>query len=204
MDSDKFGGYMGRPFTNPVYLNEKTEKIIREAEYLGKGNNGVVYLLPDNKIIKIFNSSKVCKDEYNTLIRSKKSKYFPRVYEHGKHYIIRDFVGGIRLDKYLRRNNMNRTLAEHLVKLMKDFKKLGYKRLDIRCKDLYVQEDFSVKVIDPKNQFTKVVHYPRHLMKGIYKRNKLDEFLFFVADIDPELHKYWSEKIYLYICEEFE
>ena len=101
MDSDKFGGYMGRPFTNPVYLNEKTEKLIREAEYLGKGNNGVVYLLPDNKVIKIFNSPKVCKDEYNTLVRSKKkSKYFPRVYEHGKHYIIRDFVGGIRLDKF--------------------------------------------------------------------------------------------------------
>lgn len=192
---------MARPFSNPIYLSEKVEKIIKNSEYLGKGNNGVVYLLPDNKIIKIFNSTEVCEMEYDTLLKSRKSRYFPKVYEHGSHYVIRDFVEGVRLDKYLKRNPMNRVLAEHIVNLYRDFKKLGYKRLDIRCKDLYVQEDYSLRVIDPKNQYKKRVSYPRHLMKGMEKRNRLDEFLFYLKDIDKELYDSWSERIYVYLKE---
>lgn len=195
---------MSKPFTNPVYLSERVENMIKEAEYLGAGHNGVVYMLPNNRIIKIFNSKHVCKSEYNTLIKSSKSKYFPRVYDYGRNFIIRDYVGGVRLDKYLKKNKINRKLTENLVNLIKDFKRLNYKRLDIRCKDLYVQEDFSIKVIDPKNQFTKVVPYPRHLMKGIYKRNQLDTFLYFLKDIDSKLYKSWSEEIDRYIYEKFE
>ncbi|NEU06557.1 protein kinase [Clostridium senegalense] len=190
---------MTRPFNNPIYLSRRIEEMIKTSEYLGKGNNGVVYLLPDNKIIKIFNCTKVCKMEYETLVKSRKSKYFPKAYEHGSHYIIRDYVGGVRLDKYLRKNPINREIAEHIVNLYKDFKKLGYKRLDIRCKDLYVQEDFSLKVIDPKNQYKKRVSYPRHLMKGMDSRNRLEEFLSFLKDIDKKLYDDWSSKIYIYL-----
>ena len=32
-------------------FDEKTEKLFREAEFLGQGNNGVVYSLPENKVI---------------------------------------------------------------------------------------------------------------------------------------------------------
>lgn len=194
------GGTMTRGFSNPIYLSERIENMIKKSDYLGRGNNGVVYLLPDGKIIKIFNSPKVCKSEYETLVKSRKSEYFPKAYEHGNFYIIRDYVGGVRLDKYLRRNHINRKLTEHIIGLYKDFKKLGYRKLDIRCKDLYVQEDYSIKVIDPKNQYDEKVSYPRHLMRGMEKRGRLEEFLHFLKDVDYKLYESWHEKVYIYIA----
>lgn len=190
---------MSRHFTNPIYLSNRIETIIKNSEYLGKGNNGVVYKIDEHKIIKIFNDEKVCRKEYEVLIKSKRCNSFPRVYGYGDFYIIRDFVDGIRLDKYLRHNDLNLELTKSIVKLMKDFKRMHYKKIDIRCKDLYVQNDFSIKVIDPKNNFDREVPYPRHLMKGMHKRDKLDQFLFYVSQIDKHLYKLWSEKVSLYL-----
>jgi RIO-like serine/threonine protein kinase len=151
------------------------------------------------KFIKIFNDEKVCKKEYEVLVRSKKCHSFPKVYGYGRFYIIRDFVDGVRLDKYLRHNDLNFELTKSIVKLMKDFKKMHYRKIDIRCKDLYVQKRFSIKVIDPKNNFDRDVRYPRHLMKGMHKRNKLGQFLFYVNAIDTHLYEHWSEKVSLYL-----
>lgn len=191
--------YVSRHFTNPIYLSERIENIIKSSEFLGKGNNGVVYRIDEHTIIKIFNEEKVCKKEYEVLRRSRKSSSFPKVYGHGRYYIIRDYVEGIRLDKYLNKNNFNFKLAKSVVELIRDFKKMQYKKLDIRCKDLYVQPDFSLKVIDPKNNFQREMPYPRHLMKGMHKRKRLEEFLDYVKFIDPKLYKYWSENVYLYL-----
>lgn len=190
---------MSRHFTNPIYLSERVESIIKNSEFLGKGNNGVVYRIDEQTIIKIFNEEKVCKKEYEVLRRSRKCTAFPKVYRHGRFYIIRDYVDGIRLDKYLNKNEFNFQLAENIVKLIKDFKKLHYKKLDIRCKDLYVQPDYSIKVIDPKNNFDREMPYPRHLMKGMHKRHRLNKFLSYVKEIDPKLCRYWSENVFAYL-----
>jgi hypothetical protein len=190
---------VSRHFTNPILLSERIENIIRSSECLGKGNNGVVYRIDEHTIIKIFNDKKVCQKEYEVLRRSRKCSSFPKVYDSGKHYIIRDYVDGIRLDKYLNKYNFNLELTKSIVSLIKDFKKLHYRKIDIRCKDLYVQKDFSIKVIDPKNNFDRHIPYPRHLMKGIHKRNRLEEFLFFVREIEPQLYEYWSNNIVIYL-----
>lgn len=190
---------MSRHFTNPILLSERVENIIKNSEYLGKGNNGVVYRIDEHTIIKIFNDRKVCEKEYEVLNRSRKCSSFPKVYGFGKHYIIRDYIDGIRLDKYLNRNSLNLDIVKSIVDLIKDFKKLHYKKIDIRCKDLYVQKDFSIKVIDPKNNFDRHVSYPRHLMKGIHKRKRLEEFLLYVREIDQDLYEYWTKEIYKYL-----
>ena len=92
-----------------IQLNSRVEKMLREAEFLGSGHNGIVYLLPQNRVIKIFKCRKICEAEYGILIRTLKSKSFPKVYEHGPYYIIRDYVGGQRLDKYIKRNGINKS-----------------------------------------------------------------------------------------------
>ena len=40
-----------------------TEQLFKKAQFLGQGNNGIVYKLPENKVVKIFVESKVCRDE---------------------------------------------------------------------------------------------------------------------------------------------
>lgn len=190
---------MSRHFTNKIYLSQEMEDLIRVSEFLGKGNNGVVYRIDEKTIIKIFNEEKVCSKELKILKASCKCPAFPQVYGHGDYYIIRDFVDGIRLDKYLNKKPMNMKIVESIVNLIKDFKKLNYKKLDIRCKDLYVQEDFSLKVIDPKDNFSKTVNFPRHLMKGIYKRNQIGYFFFYLKQIDEDLYNNWRKNFKEYV-----
>ncbi len=190
---------MSRHFTNKIYLSEEVENIIRSSKFIGKGNNGVVYRIDAHKIIKIFNDKKVCETEYDILKASSKCVSFPQVFEYGDYFIVREFVDGIRLDKHLNHNPLNYELVYNLVKLIKNFEKLNYKKLDIRCKDLYVQEDFSIKVIDPKNNFDKIMPYPQHLMRGIYKRDSIGEFFFYLRRIDIKLYESWREKFKYYL-----
>ena len=190
---------MSRHFTNAIYLSDEVENIMRSSGFLGKGNNGVVYRIDDHKIIKIFNDKKVCETEYIILKSSMDYPSFPKVFDYGDYFIVREFVDGIRLDKYLNHNPLNEKLVRSLVDLIDDFKELGYKKLDIRCKDLYVQEDFSIKVIDPKDNFDREMPFPRHLMKGILKRNSIGEFFYYLQKIDAGLYESWRSQFKEYL-----
>jgi RIO-like serine/threonine protein kinase len=190
---------MSRHFTNAIYLSDEVENIMRSSGFLGKGNNGVVYRIDDHKIIKIFNDKKVCRTEYIILKSSMGYPSFPKVFDYGDYFIVREFVDGIRLDKYLNHNPLNEKLVRSLVDLIDDFKELGYKKLDIRCKDLYVQDDFSIKVIDPKDNFDREMPFPRHLMKGILKRNSIGEFFYYLQKIDIGLYESWRSQFKEYL-----
>lgn len=182
-----------------IELDEMAESMLRGADFLGCGHNGIVYLLEDNKVIKIFKSKYVCKNEYDILKKTSKSKYFPQVYFHGDYYIVRSYAKGERLDYYIKKNGLNRKIAANMIELIKEFKELGFTKLDIRCKDLYLSDDFSIKVIDPKNNYSKNCSYPRHLMKGLSKLGVLDEFLKIVKKEYEEEYREWNFKIRRYL-----
>lgn len=182
-----------------VKLSDSAESLLKKGEFLGKGHNGIVYSLPENRIIKIFKDPRVCKKEYDILKRVRKSKFFPKVYDYGTYYIVREYVAGHRLDKYIKKNGINKNISLNLISLITEFTRLKFKKLDIRCKDLYLQEDFSIRVIDPKNNYSKKVIYPRHLMKGLNKLGVLDDFLEVVREADPKSYKLWSFRMTEYL-----
>lgn len=182
-----------------IQLDSRGEKLLRMGEFLGSGHNGIVYLLPNKRIVKIFKEQEVCEKEYDILKRASKCKHFPKTYEHGTHYIVRDYVGGIRLDKYLKKKGINKQISVNIVNLIREFRDIGFNKLDIRCKDLFVAEDFTLTVIDPKNNYSKNVSYPRHLMKGLNNLGVLEEFLEGVKAVDTEIYEFWSLKIHQYL-----
>ncbi|EOU1724462.1 hypothetical protein M1Z83_001471 [Clostridium perfringens] len=179
-------------------ISSNLEKSLKEAELLGEGHNGVVFLLKNNKAIKIFRRMSVWKDESSILKRVRKSRFFPRIYEVKPGYIIREYVDGVRLDKYLRRGNLDEDLCKELYLMILEFERLGFKRIDIRCKDIYIQDDYTLKIIDPKNNYKKRVSFPRHLFKGLFKRDELNRFLNYVAEIDEKRAHIWREKFEIY------
>lgn len=180
------------------YVSNSLEKSLREGEFLGEGHNGVVFLLENNKVVKIFRRINVWKDESSILKRVRKSRFFPKIYEFKEGYIIREYVEGIRLDKYLRNENLDRDLCKELYLMILEFEKLGFKRIDIRCKDIYIQNNYKLKIIDPKNNYKKKVSFPRHLFKGLFKRDELDRFLDYVEEVDKKKAHIWREKFELY------
>lgn len=172
-----------------------------DCKLLGKGHNGIIYLLPEGKVIKICKSIKACKKEYDILRKIRKNKHFPRVYGMEGNYMIRDYVDGIPLNQYLRQHELDRELALRLIGLLEEFKRLKFKKLDIRCKDIMVRPDRSLMAIDPKKFYTKDRSFPRHLSKGLYKLGVLDAFMEVVRHERPRLYKKWDNNIKEYIRE---
>jgi len=179
-------------------FDNKTEELFKDAKFLGQGNNGVVYSLPENKVIKIFVEESVCKDESRILAKSKDSKYFPKLYKRGRFYIVREIVEGIQLDKYIKEKGLNKELTLNIYKLTKEFKRLGFSKIDTRCKDVMVRENNEVMLIDPKKAFTRNVNFPRHLMKGLLKLKVLDEFFRYMMEIDKKKGIEWKDKFEKY------
>ncbi|KEI91415.1 protein kinase [Clostridium botulinum] len=182
-----------------IDLNNKAEKMLRKGEFLGSGHNGIVYLLPDKKVIKIFKEKKVCKKEREILQKTNNSKYFPKVYDYGDYFILREYIRGERLDHYIKQNGINKRLTHNIIKLIKEFERLKFKKLDIRCKDIYVDKRYKLRIIDPKNNYSKTVVYPRHLMKGLNKLKVLDDFLIHVEKEEPKYYDLWSTRMKEYL-----
>jgi serine/threonine protein kinase len=170
-----------------------------ECTFLGKGHNGIVYRLPDGKVIKICFVMKDFYGEAHILKRVRGNKYFPRLYEVGGNYMIRDYVDGLPLNKYIKKNGLSRKLVIDILELLKEFERLKFTKLDIRCKDVFVQPDGSLKVIDPQKFYKKKREFPQHLSKGLYKLGVLDDFLLILKQTDPKLYRKWVHSIRLYI-----
>lgn len=167
---------------------------IRDCKFLGEGHNGIVYLLPDGRVIKIFKNQKNCEKEYMILKAVDGSRHFPKAYEGVGNYIIRDYVGGECLKDYIKRKGLSRRLAINLIELIDEFKRLNFTKLDARCRDIYVQDGEFLMVIDPKYSYTREKDFPRHLAKGLNKLGVLGKFMEVLKKERPKLYKDWKVK----------
>jgi len=161
------------------------------CKFLGEGRNGKVFLRPDGKVIKICRTKINCLKEYSILKKVNGNKYFPRVYKYHSQYMIRDFVGGICLKNYIKQYGPSRILGFNIITMLDEFENLGFKRIDTRCKDIFVQNDLSLKIIDAKGYFTRNVNYPRHLIKGLDKLGVLSWFKWIIYLERYDLYKKW-------------
>jgi predicted Ser/Thr protein kinase len=182
-------------------LNKKNPYNLKDCEFLGKGNNGEVYLLPDGKVIKICFDDKSFIREYNVLEKVNGNKYFPEIYEIGCNYMIRECVYGVVLSEYIRNYGMDRMLGHNIIEMLKEFNKINFKKIDLRCRDIFVQSDGSLRIIDPKKFYTKARNFPKHLSKGLYYYGVLEVFLEILKVEEPGLYIKWEPQISKYIRE---
>ena len=184
---------MARTYAYSADFDKDIESLFKDAKLLGEGHNGIVYEVPGDKALKIFLDKNVCKSEAEILYRVKKSKYFPKIYKSGDYYILRDMVNGERLDDYIQENGLSQQLIYNLYRLINEFKSLKFTKLDARCRDIYVDKNQRLKVIDPKQCYKRKVDYPRHLMKGLDGIDVLEEFLRGIYIIDKRRGAEWEE-----------
>lgn len=60
------------------------------------------------------------------------------------------FVHGIPLSDYLKESKIDKDISIELVKLVDEYKRLQFKRLDIRIAHIYLQPNRTIKIIDPR------------------------------------------------------
>ncbi len=190
---------MPRTYSYSADFDAETEELFKKAVFLGEGHNGIVYELPNNKAIKIFQEAKCCREEGEILKKVSRSKYFPKIYNLGKFYIVRDKIKGKRLDYYIKKKGFNYEVSEGLYNLIIEFKRLKFTKLDARCRDIYITDDKNIMVIDPKQCYDKKVNYPRHLMKGLEKAGVLESFLEDIRLIDKKTAIEWEKRYNQYL-----
>nr|WP_238475984.1 hypothetical protein [Clostridium manihotivorum] len=68
---------------------------IKECEFLGKGDEGAVYLTPEGFALKIFYDKKKAENEVAILEKASSSRFFPKVLFIADNRVLRDYVVGV-------------------------------------------------------------------------------------------------------------
>lgn len=177
------------------YRSDYSKFDVSRLRLIGQGHEGKVYLLPDDKVLKVFHKSSSCKRQIEILLKAQNSRFFPTVFYFDNYSIIMSFIHGNTLSSYLKQNNIDKHLSLELVELIEDFKRLGFTKLDMRLGHIFLQPDNTIKVIDPRGSYEKIRNYPKSMIKGLYKRGALDDFFKYIKEDYPKYYKHWKKMI---------
>lgn len=164
---------------------------INKCKFLGKGHEGAVYLTPEGFALKIFYKTSKAKKEVKILEITKNSRFFPNVIFIAHNMVLREYVQGINLSNYIKKNGLSYNLSCEIIDLIEDFKEMNFKRLNIRNAHIFVDDYEKIKVIDPRKIFSKDTPYPKDIIKILVKLDLYDTFLKHVINYRPDLLSYW-------------
>ncbi|QGU95652.1 serine/threonine protein kinase [Clostridium bovifaecis] len=168
---------------------------LKDCKFLGKGREGKVYLVPNGYALKIFNNKKNCEDQYTILKKVEGSRYFPKAVSIEGKAMLREYVGGISLGKYIKTKGFPQKLIFSLLCLLEEFERLGFTRLDISERNIYVEENQQIKVIDPRKVYVKKISIPSTLLKELEELNVLDNFIKTALEVKPKFALKCMEEI---------
>jgi predicted Ser/Thr protein kinase len=164
---------------------------IKELEFLGSGTQGKVYRIDSQKCIKIFKRERVCKEESKTLVMAQIDLHFPRFYENGKDYIIRECINGIDLEKYLSTNPLTPSVSNKIMELYDAIMRVGYNRLDTALFHIFIIPSGELRLIDTSKALKKRAIYPASMLRGLEELGYKKQFLNHVKITRPDLYMKW-------------
>ena len=165
---------------------------IEQLEFIGAGKHGEVYKIDDQRCIKIYRKRHYLRMELTALQRGAGAPFFPRVYDWGRDYIIREYASGTPLNEYLRSHPFTEDIARQLADMVEIMRRLGFRRADTRLSHIIIDENGKLWLIDPVNTMKKSPPYPRKLLKGLERRGLAQQFLECVRERYPESFRRWQ------------
>ena len=163
---------------------------------IGKGRQGAVFQYNEDIAVKVFGNEEDCEREYYALSLGQHTDLFPKLHDKGSLHIAMDFIRGVDVREYLQSQPLTEELSMKLIQMLITFKEIGYERIDHHKRQIYIQFDGSLKVIDVARTVwrDRVYPYPRKLINSLGEKNN-QIFLSHVQAISPELYEEWSHYI---------
>lgn len=174
-----------------IKIKLNTDINIGDLEFIGKGTQGKVYKINFQKCIKVFNSKKDCKNELKTLLIAQSDIHFPKLYEYGEYYIIREFINGIELNEYLSVQKLTPELSSKLIELYEAMVKVGYLRQDAAIFHILVTPSGELKLIDTAKAMKKKSTIPNLLISGLEDLGCKEAFFDFLKNNRSDLYIKW-------------
>lgn len=165
---------------------------------IGSGRQGAIFQVTPDTCVKVFGNEEDCAREFFALSLGQSSGLFPRVYEKGSNYILMEYIGGVDLREYLQSQPLTPALSMKLIDMLITFKQIGLERIDHHKRQIYVQPNGSLKVIDVGRTVwrNRVYPYPRKLLNSLGSEHRA-AFLEHVKLLSPELFQEWQEYMQL-------
>jgi putative serine/threonine protein kinase len=169
---------------------------LKGYKLIGKGADGSVFQLTPDRCVKVFEKEQTKALELHALQVGQSSLVIPRLYEDGPNYIIMEYVKGISLPQYLKKEKqLPEPIVEKILAMLVELKKVGFERHDTEVRHILFNEDMEIRVIDLKRAFGSVRSTPTKLLKGIKKKGYIEEFLKHVNNLNPPLYEEWKRII---------
>jgi predicted Ser/Thr protein kinase len=167
---------------------------LNKLKYIGKGMHGSVYKIDDFRCIKIFKKKSICEKEIETLAMAQGNKYFPKLYDFGDNFIIREFIEGIELDKYLQNHPLTEDLSGKIIKIYESLGEVGYKRQDTALLHIFIDSKGNLRLIDTAKAMSLSCKYPKIILNDLKTLGLKTTFLDHVKKLRPELYKFLVRK----------
>ncbi|WP_227937951.1 hypothetical protein [Alkalihalobacillus deserti] len=162
-------------------------------EMIGKGRQGAVFLITDDICVKVYGDVDDCEREHYAMSLGQHTSLLPKIYCKGNNFLVMEMVYGVDLREYMQSQPLTEELSHELIKMLITFKEIGYERIDHHKRQIYLQNDGSLKVIDVGRTVwrNRTYPYPRKLLQslGVDYRNL---FIEHVKKIDSDLYEEWE------------
>lgn len=163
---------------------------------LGKGGDGWIFQLTEDKCVKIFKNENTQKLELEALLKGQSSSVIPRVYEYGSNYIVMELIDGHSLPDYLRKEKkLSASIVLKIIFMLEEMKRIGFTRLDTEIRHIFLNLRGEIRVIDLKKELNISRSVPTKLLMELKEMGFMREFLEHVKTLRPDLYKEWKNLI---------
>ena len=158
------------------------------------GSQGTVYRIDQTRCIKVYHRPESLALELEVLLKARHEPQFPKVYEWGPDYMIREYIPGISLKEHLREHPLTENISRQIIELFQAFGRLGFRRMDTRMAHVLITPDGLIKAIDPANAMRKTGSYPRKFLSQLDDLKCKKTFLGHLRTANPSLYENWAFK----------
>lgn len=176
------------------YFDKKrlSRRDLEKYKLIGDGKDGEIYQLNDDKCVKVFFHRETQKKELKALEMGQSSPVIPRLYEYGENYIVMEYVQGMSLARYLKKEKqITEELTTKILSMLDELKEIGFTRLDAEVRHILINEEGELKVIDHKRALTSNSKVPYKLLKGFDKFGLSRDFLNHVKHVRSSVYDKW-------------
>ncbi|WP_423408598.1 hypothetical protein AABM38_23785 [Heyndrickxia sp. MSNUG] len=161
---------------------------------IGKGHQGAVYRISEEKCVKIYGKPEHCQQEKEVLLSNQHLSFIPKVYETGANYIVMEYLLGPNLNEYLKKqSNLTVDITTRLLNILNTMKKSGFKQIDAPLRHIFVTNQ-GFKFVDHVYSYSRLQDRPLELFQDLHERDFLTPFLEQVKAIDPKTYANWISK----------
>lgn len=178
-----------------IYIKSFGGYDLEKLEFVGRGMHGNVYRIDLIRCLKIFKKKTPWKNELRTLKMGQNDKHFPELFSWGEGYIIREFIDGIELDKYLLDNPLDFSMSKKVMELYDAMIKVGFSRCDTALLHIFVTKNRDLKLIDTARAMKGSRRYPEMIIRDFKRLGCLETFFHHLSVIRPELYDEWNKKL---------